>query len=50
VRKIIFSFDSMAANPGKPASLENARWTGVVEKRDGCWVIVHQHFSFAAKD
>jgi hypothetical protein len=50
VRKGIFSFDSMAANPGKPASWENVRWAGVVEKRDGRWVIVQQHFSFAAKD
>jgi len=24
------------------------RWTGVVEKRDGRWVIVQQHFSFAS--
>ncbi len=32
---------------GKPASWENTRWTGVLEKRDGRWVIVQQHFSFA---
>ena len=25
-------------------------WTGVLEKRDGRWVTVQQHFSFAAKD
>lgn len=31
---------------GEPASWENARWTGVLEKRDGNWVIVQQHFSF----
>jgi hypothetical protein len=30
------------------ASWENTRWTGVVEKRDGRWVIVQQHFSFAS--
>lgn len=35
---------------GKPASWENTRWTGVLEKREGRWVIVQQHFSFAAKD
>jgi putative intracellular protease/amidase/ketosteroid isomerase-like protein len=35
---------------GKPANWENTRWTGVLEKRDGRWVIVQQHFSFAAKD
>jgi len=31
---------------GQPANWENARWTGVLEKRDGKWVIVQQHFSF----
>ena len=35
---------------GQPANWENTRWTGVLEKRDGRWVIVQQHFSFAAKD
>lgn len=34
---------------GQPANWENARWTGVLEKRDGQWVIVQQHFSFADK-
>jgi ketosteroid isomerase-like protein len=33
---------------GQPANWENTRWTGVLEKRDGRWVIVQQHFSFAA--
>ena len=32
---------------GRPASWENTRWTGVLEKRDGRWVMVQQHFSFA---
>jgi len=32
---------------GEPASWINARWTGVLEKRDGLWVIVQMHFSFA---
>ena len=31
---------------GKPIAWENARWTGVLEKRDGKWVIVQMHFSF----
>ena len=31
---------------GQPANWENARWTGVLEKREGQWVIVQQHFSF----
>ena len=32
---------------GEPASWENTRWTGVLEKREGKWVIVQMHFSFA---
>jgi hypothetical protein len=32
---------------GRPANWENARWSGVLEKRDGRWVIVQMHFSFA---
>jgi len=35
---------------GEPANWENTRWTGVLEKRDGKWVIVQQHFSFAANN
>jgi len=34
---------------GEPASWENARWTGVLEKRNGKWVVVQQHFSFASE-
>lgn len=34
---------------GEPANWENTRWTGVLEKRDGQWVIVQQHFSFASE-
>jgi hypothetical protein len=34
---------------GEPACWENTRWTGVLEKRDGKWVIVQMHFSFADK-
>jgi ketosteroid isomerase-like protein len=32
---------------GKAANWEDTRWTGVLEKRSGIWVIVQQHFSFA---
>jgi ketosteroid isomerase-like protein len=32
---------------GRPANWENTRWTGVLEKRNGQWVMVQQHFSFA---
>ena len=34
---------------GEPANWENTRWTGVLEKREGRWVIVQQHFSFASE-
>ena len=34
---------------GQPANWENARWTGVLEKRESNWIIVQQHFSFAAE-
>ena len=34
---------------GQPSSWENTRWTGVLEKRNGKWLIVQQHFSFACE-
>jgi ketosteroid isomerase-like protein len=34
---------------GEPANWENARWTGVLEKRNGRWIVVQQHFSFASQ-
>jgi hypothetical protein len=40
--------DDINTYKGEPANWENARWTGVVEKRDGKWVVVSQHFSFAS--
>jgi len=30
---------------GRPANWINVRWTGVLEKREGGWVIVQMHFS-----
>ena len=42
--------DDINTYKGEPASWENARWTGVVEKRDGKWVVVQQHFSFPKKN
>ncbi len=39
--------DDHAEWNGKPGGWDNARWTGVLEKRHGCWVIVQMHFSFA---
>lgn len=32
---------------GKPWGTKGIRWTGVVEKREGQWVIVQQHMSSA---
>jgi ketosteroid isomerase-like protein len=34
---------------GQPANWENTRWSGVLEKRGGRWIMAQQHFSFAAK-
>lgn len=31
----------------KPFCVNNTRWTGVLEKRDGKWVIVQMHYSLA---
>ena len=31
---------------GQPANWEKVRWTGVLEKRDGSWRVVQQHFSW----
>ncbi len=42
--------DDMNEWKGQPANWENTRWTGVLEKRDGRWVMAQQHFSFAVKD
>jgi ketosteroid isomerase-like protein len=33
---------------GQPYAWKNTRWTGVLEKRDGKWLIVQMHFSFAS--
>jgi ketosteroid isomerase-like protein len=42
--------DDINTYKGQPACWENTRWTGVVEKRSGRWVIVQQHFSFAVDE
>ncbi len=31
---------------GEPANWEQVRWTGVLEKRNGTWRVVQQHFSW----
>jgi ketosteroid isomerase-like protein len=32
---------------GRPTGWDDARWTGVLEKRGGVWVLVQMHFSIA---
>jgi ketosteroid isomerase-like protein len=33
---------------GQPGCWRDTRWTGVLERRDGRWVVMQNHFSFAA--
>ena len=40
--------DDLAEWDGKPGGWRDTRWTGVLERRDGTWVIVQMHFSFAS--
>jgi ketosteroid isomerase-like protein len=40
--------DDLAEWDGKPAGWKDTRWTGVLEKRNGTWLIVQMHFSFAS--
>lgn len=40
--------DDLALWDGKPTGWKDTRWTGVLEKRSGNWVIVQMHFSFAS--
>ena len=39
--------DDCAKRRGKPSCWKDTRWTSVLEKHDGRWVIVQMHFSFA---
>ena len=41
--------DEHATWDGRVCGWEDTRWTGVIEKRAGKWLIVQMHFSFAAK-
>lgn len=34
---------------GQPANWVDTRWTGVLEKRDGRWIMAQMHFSFASR-
>lgn len=40
--------DDLGEWDGKPVGWKDARWTGVLEKREKRWVIVQMHFSLAA--
>ena len=40
--------DDLGEWDGKPIGWKDTRWTGVLEKRAGTWVIVQMHFSFAS--
>lgn len=40
--------DDFGESDGKPYAWLNTRWTGVLEKREGKWLIVQMHFSFAS--
>ena len=40
--------DDLGEWDGKPIGWKDTRWTGVLEKRAGKWLIVQMHFSFAA--
>jgi ketosteroid isomerase-like protein len=40
--------DDLGEWDGKPVGWKDTRWTGVLEKRGGAWVIVQMHFSFAS--
>jgi ketosteroid isomerase-like protein len=39
--------DDCAEWEGRPGCWKDTRWTGVLEKRSGKWIIVQMHFSFA---
>ena len=40
--------DDLGEWDGKPIGWKDTRWTGVLEKRSGRWIIVQMHFSFAS--
>ncbi len=41
--------DDVGLWSGQEAGWHDVRWTGTLEKRDGNWVIVQMHFSFAVE-
>jgi ketosteroid isomerase-like protein len=40
--------DDLGEWDGKPIGWKDTRWTGVLEKRAGKWIILQMHFSFAS--
>mgnify|MGYP001411197382 FL=1 len=38
--------DDHAEWNGQPTGWDDCRWTGVLEKRGGRWLVVQMHFSF----
>jgi len=40
--------DELARWDGRPLIWKDTRWTGVLEKRGGKWLIAQMHFSFAS--
>ncbi len=40
--------DDLGEWDGRPIGWRDTRWTGVLEKRSGKWLIVQMHFSFAS--
>jgi ketosteroid isomerase-like protein len=40
--------DDCGEYDGQAGCWKDTRWTGVLEKRDGRWVVMQMHFSFAA--
>jgi hypothetical protein len=40
--------DDIGEWDGRPIGWKDTRWTGVLEKRAGKWLIVQMHFSFAS--
>jgi ketosteroid isomerase-like protein len=44
------TLDDLGEWDGKPTGARDIRWTGVLEKRDGRWVVVQMHGSVAADE
>jgi ketosteroid isomerase-like protein len=42
------TLDDLGEWDGKPTGARDIRWTGVLEKRNGKWVVVQMHGSLAA--